>query len=185
MGRVAYHINTETFEHGKCSAQDITNCPFYDGKNVDESSTHYWSEEEAKSQAERMKHDKYNSFSTHTCDSFNSTKMSVGRALVSAGVFKKSSLPDVTTQNDLIAKWFSGNEKCLQEFIDLSKKDDIKKSTKDGMAKMLTKGLEIHHFDSINEMPASRTKNTSQSDITILSESASGMSRSDLLSTTS
>ena len=185
MGRVAYHINTETFEHGKCGAQDISNCPFYDGKNVDESSTHYWSEEDAKSQTEKMKHDKYNSFSTHTCDSFNSTKMSVGRALVSAGVFRKSSLPDVKTQDDLVVKWFSGNEKCLQEFIDLSKKDDIKKSTKDGMAKMLAKGLEIHHFDSINEMSASRTKNTSQSDITILSESASGMSRSDLLSTTS
>ena len=185
MGRVAYHINTETFEHGKCGAQDISNCPFYDGKNVDESSTHYWSEEEAKSWAEKMKHDKYNSFATHTCDSFNSTKMSVGRALVSAGVFRKSSLPDVKTQSDLITKWFSGNEKCLQEFIDLSKKDDIKKSTKNSMARMLSKGLEIHQFNSINDMSASRTKSTSQSDITILSESASGMSRSDLVSMTS
>ena len=185
MGRVAYHINTDTFEHGKCGAQDISNCPFYDGKNVDESSTHYWSEEEAKSQAEKMKHDKYNSLSTHTCNSFNSTKMSVGRALVSAGVFRKSSLPDVKTQNDLVAKWFSGNEKCLQEFMHLSKKDDIKKSTKNGMARMLSKGLEIHQFDSINDMSASRTKNTSQSDITILSENASGMSRSDLVSMTS
>ena len=184
MGRVAYHINTETFEHGKCGAQDISNCPFYDGKSVDDSSTHYWSKEEAKSQAERMKHNKYNSFSTHTCDSFNSTKMSVGRALVSAGVFKKSSLPDVTTQSDLITKWFSG-KKCLQEFIDLSKKDDIKKSTKNSMARMLSKGLEIHQFNSINDMSASRTKSTSQSDITILSESASGMSRSDLVSMTS
>lgn len=185
MGRVAYHINTETFEHGKCGAQDISNCPFYDGKSVDDSNTHYWSEEEAKSQAEKMKHDKYNSFSTHTCDSFNSTKMSVGRALVSAGVFRKSSLPDVTTQNDLVAKWFSGNEKCLQEFMDLSKKDDIKKSTKDGMARMLSKGLEIHRFDSINDMSTIRTPNTDQSDITILSESASGMSRSDLVRMTS
>lgn len=185
MGRVAYHINTETFEHGKCGAQDITNCPFYDGKNVDESSTHYWSEEEAKSRAEKMKHDKYNSFATHTCDSFNSTKMSVGRALVSAGVFRKSSLPDVKTQSDLVAKWFSGNEKCLREFIDLSKNDDIKKSTKNSMAKMLAKGLEIHQFDNINDMSAIRTRNTDQSDITILSESASGMSRSDLVSMTS
>lgn len=185
MGRVAYHINTDAFEHGKCGAQDISNCPFYDGKNVDESSTHYWSEEDAKIQAERMKHDKYNSFSTHTCDSFNSTKMSVGRALVSAGVFKKSSLPDVKTQNDLVAKWFSGNEKCLQEFIDLSKKDDIKKSTKNSMARMLSKGLEIHQFDNINDISSFRAKNTGQSDITILSESASGMSRSDLVSMTS
>lgn len=185
MGRVAYHINTETFEHGKCGAQDISNCPFYDGRNVDESSTHYWSEEEAKKQTEKMKHDKYNSFSTHTCDLFNSTKMSVGRALVSAGVFRKSSLPDVKTQSDLVAKWFSGNEKCLQEFMDLSKKNDIKKSTKNSMAKMLSKGLEIHQFDSINEMSASKTKSTSHSDITVLSESASGMSRSDLVHMTS
>ena len=185
MGRVAYHINTKTFEHGKCSAQDITNCSFYDGKDVDESNTHYWSEEESKNQAEKLKHKRYNSFSTHTCDSFNSTKMSVGRALVSAGVFKKSSLPDVKTQSDLITKWFSGNEKCLQEFMDLSKKDDIKKSTKNSMARMLSKGLEIHQFDNINDMSASRTKNTSQSDITILSENASGMSRSDLVSMTS
>lgn len=134
---------------------------------------HYTTEEQANEAAELLRAGKYPMFSIQSTRSIKNRDKILNTLNTLNIVLKDGKMSLVTSETDIITKWFNGSSENYRRFLNMSNNSDLKPIAQRDIAKMLTSGLNVRIVDSLDE--AEDTKD-GESDVILLSEKTAGMS---------
>lgn len=158
-----WHINGQG-QVGRCSAKK--KCPF---GGVSGFENHYTNKEDAELAA-ISKLEGVSPWSTAKKNggvSFQQTRDSMKKTLLSLGVAKANELPEVSNTKELVEKWFDGDKSKFEDFKELSSNKELAPAAKKAMAQMLNKGLSIQKVDSFNKLDEGATVDILDESVTL------------------
>lgn len=171
-----YHINGDG-EVKPCRAK-MGNCRFGGESGND---NHFGDINQAREAAAKKFQENFPSISSNTKtvspERFSQVKEEIQKALVAyGGVQKNSDLASVSSTNEIIAKWFDGDNSSYKAFRRLISDDTLKPESKRSVGTLITKGLTVNNSVSIDKLNKSLDESKfSNSEIDLLDEPVKGI----------